>query len=119
MRTQRCGADRVFGPATATRGVYDFAAHPVVAAAMDGINGAWLLCCAARPYSSRWDYQKTPLRVLQTPLAFPNALYSSPGAGTVFAYGVTSSGKTHTMHVSVLSWCQLASLELQSSISIH
>lgn len=22
-------------------------------------------------------------------------------AGTVFAYGVTSSGKTHTMHVSV------------------
>ena len=27
-------------------------------------------------------------------------------AGTVFAYGVTSSGKTHTMHVSVtvFSW---------------
>ena len=24
-------------------------------------------------------------------------------AGTVFAYGVTSSGKTHTMHVS-FSW---------------
>lgn len=23
-------------------------------------------------------------------------------AGTVFAYGVTSSGKTHTMHVSVI-----------------
>ncbi|EFJ12447.1 hypothetical protein SELMODRAFT_124179 [Selaginella moellendorffii] len=48
--------DRVFGPATTTRGVYDIAAQHVVAAAMQGVNG------------------------------------------TVFAYGVTSSGKTHTMH---------------------
>ncbi|CAI5478758.1 unnamed protein product [Closterium sp. Yama58-4] len=48
--------DKVFGPATTTRGVYDVAAQPVVAAAMEGING------------------------------------------TVFAYGVTSSGKTHSMH---------------------
>ncbi|XP_020094231.1 kinesin-like protein KIN-7K, chloroplastic [Ananas comosus] len=48
--------DRVFGPSTATRVVYDVAARPVVKAAMEGING------------------------------------------TVFAYGVTSSGKTHTMH---------------------
>ncbi|XP_022141615.1 kinesin-like protein KIN-7C, mitochondrial [Momordica charantia] len=50
------GFDRVFGPATTTRHVYDVAAHHVVAGAMNGING------------------------------------------TVFAYGVTSSGKTHTMH---------------------
>ncbi|KAA0055450.1 kinesin-related protein 4 isoform X1 [Cucumis melo var. makuwa] len=50
------GFDRVFGPATTTRHVYDVAAHQVVAGAMNGING------------------------------------------TVFAYGVTSSGKTHTMH---------------------
>ncbi|KAI3761088.1 hypothetical protein L1987_51495 [Smallanthus sonchifolius] len=49
-------ADRVFGPATTTRHVYDVAAHHVVNGAMEGING------------------------------------------TVFAYGVTSSGKTHTMH---------------------
>ncbi|KAK1311328.1 Kinesin-like protein NACK2 [Acorus calamus] len=50
------GFDRVFGPATTTRHVYDFAAQHVVSGAMQGING------------------------------------------TVFAYGVTSSGKTHTMH---------------------
>ncbi|KAF6152823.1 hypothetical protein GIB67_004652 [Kingdonia uniflora] len=48
--------DRVFGPATTTRHVYDAAAQNVVNGAMEGING------------------------------------------TVFAYGVTSSGKTHTMH---------------------
>ncbi|XP_017430380.1 kinesin-like protein KIN-7E, chloroplastic isoform X4 [Vigna angularis] len=48
--------DKVFGPATTTRHVYDVAAHHVVSGAMEGING------------------------------------------TVFAYGVTSSGKTHTMH---------------------
>ncbi|KAL8217753.1 hypothetical protein R6Q57_021126 [Mikania cordata] len=50
------GFDRVFGPATTTRQVYDVAAQHVVNGAMEGING------------------------------------------TVFAYGVTSSGKTHTMH---------------------
>ncbi|KAL5559646.1 hypothetical protein UlMin_035857 [Ulmus minor] len=50
------GFDRVFGPATTTRHVYDVAAHDVVSGAMQGVNG------------------------------------------TVFAYGVTSSGKTHTMH---------------------
>ncbi|XP_010498433.1 PREDICTED: kinesin-like protein KIN-7K, chloroplastic isoform X1 [Camelina sativa] len=48
--------DRVFGPTTTTRNVYDIAAHHVVNGAMEGING------------------------------------------TIFAYGVTSSGKTHTMH---------------------
>ncbi|XP_057450431.1 kinesin-like protein KIN-7K, chloroplastic isoform X2 [Lotus japonicus] len=48
--------DRVFGPTTTTRHVYDVAAQNVVSGAMEGING------------------------------------------TVFAYGVTSSGKTHTMH---------------------
>ncbi|TVU14470.1 hypothetical protein EJB05_37940, partial [Eragrostis curvula] len=48
--------DKVFGPATTTRHVYDVAAQHVVSGAMEGING------------------------------------------TVFAYGVTSSGKTHTMH---------------------
>ncbi|XP_066347281.1 kinesin-like protein KIN-7E, chloroplastic isoform X1 [Miscanthus floridulus] len=48
--------DKVFGPATTTRHVYDVAAQHVVSGAMQGING------------------------------------------TVFAYGVTSSGKTHTMH---------------------
>ncbi|KAM0009624.1 putative plus-end-directed kinesin ATPase transcription factor bZIP family [Helianthus debilis subsp. tardiflorus] len=48
--------DRVFGPTTTTRHVYDTAAHHVVGGAMEGING------------------------------------------TIFAYGVTSSGKTHTMH---------------------
>ncbi|KAL0369271.1 UNVERIFIED_CONTAM: Kinesin-like protein KIN-7E, chloroplastic [Sesamum calycinum] len=50
------GFDRVFGPATTTRHVYDVTAQHVVGGAMEGING------------------------------------------TVFAYGVTSSGKTHTMH---------------------
>ncbi|XP_051149231.1 kinesin-like protein KIN-7K, chloroplastic isoform X2 [Andrographis paniculata] len=48
--------DRVFGPTTTTRHVYDVAAQHAVSGAMDGING------------------------------------------TIFAYGVTSSGKTHTMH---------------------
>ncbi|KAI3980332.1 hypothetical protein MKX01_003871 [Papaver californicum] len=48
--------DRVFGPATTTRQVYDISAQQIVSGAMEGING------------------------------------------TVFAYGVTSSGKTHTMH---------------------
>ncbi|KAL0359397.1 UNVERIFIED_CONTAM: Kinesin-like protein KIN-7K, chloroplastic [Sesamum angustifolium] len=48
--------DRVFGPTTTTRHVYDVAAQYVVNGAMEGING------------------------------------------TIFAYGVTSSGKTHTMH---------------------
>ncbi|KAJ4838363.1 Kinesin-like protein KIN-7E [Turnera subulata] len=50
------GFDKVFGPATTTRHVYDVAAQHVISGAMQGING------------------------------------------TVFAYGVTSSGKTHTMH---------------------
>ncbi|KAL2317821.1 hypothetical protein Fmac_031697 [Flemingia macrophylla] len=50
------GFDKVFGPATTTRHVYDVAAQHVISGAMEGING------------------------------------------TVFAYGVTSSGKTHTMH---------------------
>ncbi|KAK9156618.1 hypothetical protein Scep_003192 [Stephania cephalantha] len=48
--------DRVFGPTTTTRHVYDVAAQHVVTGAMEGVNG------------------------------------------TIFAYGVTSSGKTHTMH---------------------
>ncbi|KAI4348804.1 hypothetical protein L6164_009481 [Bauhinia variegata] len=48
--------DRVFGPTTTTRHVYDAAAQLVISGAMEGING------------------------------------------TIFAYGVTSSGKTHTMH---------------------
>ncbi|CAI9782730.1 unnamed protein product [Fraxinus pennsylvanica] len=48
--------DRVFGPTTTTRHVYDVASQHVVGGAMEGING------------------------------------------TIFAYGVTSSGKTHTMH---------------------
>ncbi|KAL4591803.1 hypothetical protein LXL04_004775 [Taraxacum kok-saghyz] len=48
--------NRVFGPTTTTRHVYDIAAHHVVGGAMEGVNG------------------------------------------TIFAYGVTSSGKTHTMH---------------------
>ncbi|XP_062112160.1 kinesin-like protein KIN-7K, chloroplastic isoform X1 [Humulus lupulus] len=48
--------DRVFGPTTTTRQVYDVASQHVVSGAMEGING------------------------------------------TIFAYGVTSSGKTHTMH---------------------
>uniref|UniRef100_A0A2P2LDK2 Kinesin-like protein n=1 Tax=Rhizophora mucronata TaxID=61149 RepID=A0A2P2LDK2_RHIMU len=48
--------DRVFGPTTTTRHVYDIAAQHAVSGAMEGING------------------------------------------TIFAYGVTSSGKTHTMH---------------------
>lgn len=48
--------DRVFGPTTTTRLVYDVAAQHIVSGAMEGING------------------------------------------TIFAYGVTSSGKTHTMH---------------------
>ncbi|KAK1301343.1 Kinesin-like protein NACK2 [Acorus calamus] len=47
--------DRVFGPTTTTRHVYDVAAQHVVSGAMEGVNG------------------------------------------TIFAYGVTSSGKTHTM----------------------
>ncbi|KAG2389877.1 Kinesin-like protein [Vigna angularis] len=34
------GFDKVFGPATTTRHVYDVAAHHVVSGAMEGINGA-------------------------------------------------------------------------------
>ncbi|KAJ0884304.1 putative kinesin-like protein [Helianthus annuus] len=33
------GFDRVFGPATTTRQVYDVAAHHVVNGAMEGVNG--------------------------------------------------------------------------------
>jgi hypothetical protein len=35
-------ADRVFGPATTTRHVYDVAAQHVVSGAMEGINGNYL-----------------------------------------------------------------------------
>ena len=35
-------ADRVFGPATTTRHVYDVAAQQVVSGAMQGINGNYL-----------------------------------------------------------------------------
>ncbi|KAD3337343.1 hypothetical protein E3N88_32863 [Mikania micrantha] len=48
--------DRVFGPTTTTRHVYDIAAQHAVSSVMEGVNG------------------------------------------TIFAYGVTSSGKTHTMY---------------------
>ncbi|AED91048.1 P-loop containing nucleoside triphosphate hydrolases superfamily protein [Arabidopsis thaliana] len=57
--------DRVFGPTTTTRNVYDVAAQHVVNGAMAGVN--------------------VTLSVNST-------------TGTIFAYGVTSSGKTHTMH---------------------
>ncbi|KAF2289526.1 hypothetical protein GH714_036839 [Hevea brasiliensis] len=53
---EEIACDRVFGPTTTTRHVYDVAAQHVVSGSMEGING------------------------------------------TIFAYGVTSSGKTHTMH---------------------
>ncbi|KAI5056460.1 hypothetical protein GOP47_0028278 [Adiantum capillus-veneris] len=61
VRSTLCSAtayafDRVFGPTTTTRHVYEVAAQHIVKGAMEGVNG------------------------------------------TVFAYGVTSSGKTHTMH---------------------
>jgi hypothetical protein len=36
-------ADRVFGPATTTRGVYDAAAQQVVSGVMEGINGKGLV----------------------------------------------------------------------------
>jgi centromeric protein E len=45
-------ADKVFGPATTTRHVYDVAAQHVVSGAMDGINGMFecfdvqLSCCS-------------------------------------------------------------------------
>ncbi|KAF3598818.1 hypothetical protein F2Q69_00038684 [Brassica cretica] len=62
--------DRVFGPTTTTRNVYDVAAHHVVNGVMEGINV---------------DFDIVTLNV-------------NPTTGTIFAYGVTSSGKTHTMH---------------------
>ena len=36
------GADKVFGPATTTRHVYDVAAQHVVCGAMEGINGNYI-----------------------------------------------------------------------------
>jgi hypothetical protein len=36
---------------------------------------------------------------------FINFEFFSDNAGTVFAYGVTSSGKTHTMHVRLVPPC--------------
>ena len=36
-------ADKVFGPATTTRRVYDIAAQHVVSGAMEGINGTFQL----------------------------------------------------------------------------
>ena len=38
-----CFSDRVFGPATTTRHVYDVAAQHVVSGAMRGINGKSLV----------------------------------------------------------------------------
>lgn len=72
--------DKVFGPATTTRAVYDKAAQPIVNDAMDGMNGT----------VPRFSIFLSVLTVWG-PLI----------SGTVFAYGVTSSGKTHTMHVSL------------------
>lgn len=46
-----CGADKVFGPATTTRRVYDVAAQHVVNGAMQGINGkqqVWKYAAFAR-----------------------------------------------------------------------
>lgn len=34
-------ADRVFGPTTTTRQVYDVAAQHIISGAMEGINGNW------------------------------------------------------------------------------
>ena len=36
-------ADKVFGPHTNSQEVYDVAAKPVVKAAMEGVNGIWIL----------------------------------------------------------------------------
>jgi hypothetical protein len=38
-------ADKVFGPATTTRNVYDTAAQHVVRGAMEGINGMFFVLC--------------------------------------------------------------------------
>lgn len=38
-----CITDRVFGPATPSHVVYDVAARPVVKAAMEGVNGVYLI----------------------------------------------------------------------------
>ena len=89
--------DRVFGPATTTKSIYDVAAKNVVHAAMEGINGIDI--CVHIMY----------MRCLSIPVLFQvfSAHYLSIASfhqfltsGAVFAYGVTSSGKTHTMHVS-------------------
>ncbi|KAK6916622.1 Kinesin motor domain [Dillenia turbinata] len=63
--------DKVFGPSTSSQEVYDVAAQPVVKAAMEGVN----------------------VNNFTLTLSMDGI-----NAGTVFAYGVTSSGKTHTMH---------------------
>jgi centromeric protein E len=81
--------DRVFGPTTTTRHVYDVAAQHVVNGAMEGINGKQNRYPSAKELRflhSFYVYNILPL--------FLHAL-----TGTIFAYGVTSSGKTHTMHV--------------------
>ncbi|CAL9229507.1 unnamed protein product, partial [Arabidopsis halleri] len=43
-------ADRVFGPTTTTRHVYDVAAQHVVNGAMAGINGYYLVQCTSMCY---------------------------------------------------------------------
>ncbi|GJN00625.1 hypothetical protein PR202_ga17821 [Eleusine coracana subsp. coracana] len=84
--------DRVFGPTATTRHVYDVAAQHVVSGAMEGINGKKF------PLKLKVSYIAKIIDALQKqqfiPFVLQNIFYR-----TIFAYGVTSSGKTHTMHV--------------------
>ncbi|KAL8160373.1 hypothetical protein V2J09_001910 [Rumex salicifolius] len=99
--------DKVFGPNAVTEEVYDVAARPVVKAAMEGVNGMLVAVDLGKFYGIVIGYLfvmqfgehmydllvallKFNARLLLTQLGWI--------VGTVFAYGVTSSGKTHTMH---------------------
>ncbi|RVW30801.1 Kinesin-like protein KIN-7K, chloroplastic [Vitis vinifera] len=95
--------DRVFGPTTTTRHVYDVAAQHIVGGAMEGINGK-LFCAYDEKLNLKNNCQLVSLGAPKDLHAQPLAIgYTAscqgPKIGTIFAYGVTSSGKTHTMHV--------------------
>ncbi|CAJ1933603.1 unnamed protein product [Sphenostylis stenocarpa] len=86
--------DRVFGPHTNSDEVYEVAAKPVVKSAMEGVNGK------DSGFKTIQHNGNVMLLVVSDLVATAQSFRFFDGScfRTVFAYGVTSSGKTHTMH---------------------
>lgn len=86
--------DRVFHSNETTKNVYDEIAVPIISSAIQGYNGSYSLPVAApTPCADSVVHWKLVLNRLDSIPDVSLCLFT----GTIFAYGQTASGKTHTM----------------------